>query len=338
MALDEFEQLVVEAADSDLKRSPLLRTAIYDVVKKEKTLDPKLVRDVLQLTRKLHAEYALPKDASQAPTAGDLLTAERLTRKLVSWTAALRTEEFRSNIPPFRTVDEAARYIEQTNERDLVIWRRGSAERSRAYDEIQRLADKHRIKIAFWAHHLLYQRSDSAHAKVVSPVPNTFLEKLARQTERLAENTGVSQDVLVAHVLTGLRPVLPRVRESRVKKVFTLPGEEQLGSRWETLTFFSADLTYKEFRQAYNGVREYMGSKRTKGFKYKDIVTLRLVEEEMGGPPQKAKMKFWQEAQRRYDSDYPGEITTPDGMKRRYDRLCKKLSIDPAAGGALTKI
>jgi hypothetical protein len=44
------------------------------------------------------------------------------------------------------------------------------------------------------------------------------------------------------------------------------------------------------------------------------------------------------ETQRRYDTDYPGEITTPDGMKRRYGRLCKKMGIDPATGGALAKI
>src|SRR5215212_6170913 len=101
MTVEEFKQLVVDAADSDLRESPFLRTALWDVVTEKKQLDPKLVRDVFQLARKLHTEYALPKDVNLAPTSTDLLIGERLTRKLTSWVAALRIEEFRSNAPPF---------------------------------------------------------------------------------------------------------------------------------------------------------------------------------------------------------------------------------------------
>ena len=86
------------------------------------------------------------------------------------------------------------------------------------------------------------------------------------------------------YVLIGLRPVRPRVWSTQAGRSVKLPGGEHLSTRWKTVTFFAADLTYKEVRDSYVAIRRYIGGRETKGLKLVGVEFWRLVEYERGGP------------------------------------------------------
>lgn len=161
----------------------------------------------------------------------------------------------------------------------------------------------------------------------------SFLYKLARDTERIAKHTGLTQDVLALYVLTGLYPVRPRVWATQVRRSVQLPGGEHISTRWETLTLFAADLTDKDFRNAYAGVRQYVGAKGTKGLELEDVEFWQLVDHKLGGPPSGhgTKTPFWKEAQHRWNSEYAAKdknythFTRWESVRAKYKSLAGRL-------------
>jgi hypothetical protein len=107
--------------------------------------------------------------------------------------------------------------------------------------------------------------------KSVGTVPNTFLEKLALETDEFSKKMGLAADALVAHILTGLNPMIPRVRSVRTEKPVRLPNRQICSVRWETIIFYAADLSYKEVRHLYNDVRDYVGGKGTKTLTFEEL-------------------------------------------------------------------
>jgi hypothetical protein len=262
---------------------------------------------------------------SLAPTPTDYLAGELLVAKLTPWTETLREDIFGRGDPPFETVAEAADWIERTSEADLVPWREKGWERGRAREEIKRLADEHGIEIAFKNTNLPYQKPSSEWVGVVPTVPRTSLMKLALETQRVAKYTGLPQDALVAHVLTGVRLAAPRMRISKPQHMLPLPNGEQVFARWATVTFFARDLAYEEYRQAYNTIREHVGGKGTEGIGYRDLTFWWLMQE-MDAPPQNSKTAFWKEGLRRWKQLYPH--AKPDrweGVRKKYFDLRNRL-------------
>jgi hypothetical protein len=122
---------------------------------------------------------------------------------------------------------------------------------------------------------------------------------LSCETKDVAGRTDFTEDTLVVHVLTGLKPVLPRIWLSQ-------PGGPHLSRRYATVTFNAADLGFKELRALYNELREYLGGKGKEGLSLEDWEFWKLIED-MGGPPTKwgTKTQFWKEVQQRWNRDRP---------------------------------
>jgi hypothetical protein len=74
---------------------------------------------------------------------------------------------------------------------------------------------------------------------------------------------GLAADALVAHILTGLNPTIPRARSVRTEKPVRLPNGQTFQVCWETVTFYAADLSYEEVRHLYSDVCDYVGGKGT---------------------------------------------------------------------------
>ena len=148
----------------------------------------------------------------------------------------------------------------------------------------------------------------------------------------MAVNTGFAAGALVVHVLTGQKPLLPRVRETRRYQTFALPNGEHLARRSVTLTFDTADLTFNELRALYNDIRDYLGGKGTEGLTTEDMEFWRLVES-LEGPPTKwgKKGKFWEEVRQRWNRDHQDKgytvYTTVRGTQSKYESLRKRLGI-----------
>jgi hypothetical protein len=112
------------------------------------------------------------------------------------------------------------------------------------------------------------------------------------------------------------------------------PGGEYVSTRCETVAFFAADLTYRDLRSAYADIREFVGGKGTKGLKLEEAEFWRLVDYELGGPPQKHREKtgFWEEALHRWNSEYAAntrsytEYTRWESVRRKYESLARRLA------------
>ncbi len=72
-------------------------------------------------------------------------------------------------------------------------------------------------------------------------VQGTYLYRLAKDTRRIATRTGLPQDALVVHVLTGLRPIRFRGRLATRESSYTLPSGEQIRINEATVTFYARD-------------------------------------------------------------------------------------------------
>ncbi len=109
---------------------------------------------------------------------------------------------------------------------------------------------------------------------------------------------------------------------------YTLPSGEQIGVNEATVTFRARDLTDKELRTVYNAVRGHVGGKGTKGIEDEDVNLWELVQD-LGGPPREhgSKGRFWETVQARWNREHPDEepYTTPNGVKRRYESILKRL-------------
>jgi hypothetical protein len=152
--------------------------------------------------------------------------------------------------------------------------------------------------------------------------PGTFLELLAQETDRVAKKTAFRPEVLTGFVLTGLQPMISRVRIRKTSEGCRIPGD-MIPCQSVTLEFYTADVTYDEVRTLYAEIREYFGAADKEGLSWPEFDFISLVES-MGGPPEEGKVRFWEEVQRRW-KEMPVSRHSPLGSWRaarnKYARL-----------------
>lgn len=326
--MDEIEQAArskLHESDKELANSHYLDAAIYRTLKERRPGDTsdKLAARAAQLAREL-------RDGGQSvelrQTATDRIFGDALIRALAPKVAEIRESKFGNQEPPCANVEKAVTWIEQRSAEDLKEWRAKSEQRSKAHDEIQRLADEHLIELSFKSTLLPYQVPYDEHVKWTPAVPGTYLYDLAKETDRIAKRTGLPQDALVVHVLTGLKPVRSRVRVTERESHYTLPSGEQMHVNEAAVTFRALDLNDEELRSIYRMVKGHVGGKGTEALDDKDEYLWTLVQD-MGGPPRMhgTKGPFWRTVQDKMNSEYPGAYTTWEGVKARYNRIVKRL-------------
>ena len=329
----DFELSVRQAAP-ELAGHPALESVLEGAKTGKRPLYPYMIREVVSLARRLAKEYRLPKEATDSgssvafrPTAGDYFLGKLLVGGLSPWVVRLREEGFSSQEPPFEDEGKAADWIEHTSSADLERWKTHRAERSGAREKIHELAREAGYRIKLDVVFLRYGRPHDDHVKRVGTVPNTFLEKLALETEKFSKKTGLTPDALVAHILVGLNPMIPRVRSVRTENWVRLPNGQTFPIRWETLTFYAADLSYEEVRHLYSEVRDYVGGKGTKTLTFEELEYLELVED-MGGPPRERKSDFWKNVLQEWKRKHPNE--PPNSWKsaqEKFSGLKKRLPL-----------
>jgi len=310
-----------------LKGSPLLGSAIYHVLKvgSRNRSDDELDRQVIDRLENLHRKYTVTQGLRPTPT--DMLLGEALTRALAPQVEELRRERFGHIDPPFSTMEEAADWIEQSSEAELVRWREKGKQRGRALEKIERLAQEHLIELDFKSTLLPYQKPGDEHVKSAPAIPRTYLHKLARETASMAKHTGLSQGALVTHVLTGLKPLRSRAQMKTTRNVYWVPSGEQITVNEATVVFRAQDLTEKELRSVYKNVREHVGGKGTRSLEHKDVEIWTLVQE-LGGPPQQhgSKGLFWNKVLERWNSENPDEpYTSTNWAKNHYFKAAERL-------------
>src|SRR5215211_4711420 len=258
------------------------------------------------------------------------LVSKALTKRLEPWARRLREEgDFGGSEAPFPEDEAAAAdWIEEQSAADRKRWTRGRSSKIDARQEIMRLAELAGLDVDLRPRLLTYGRPDEKQVRNMPVFPGTYLDRLAQETNRVAENTAFQPDTLTGYVLTGLQPLISRVRITKMRRICHLP-KDNLPSRWVTLRFNTGDVTNDEVRSLYAEIRAFFGAKNAERLTWPEAAFLSLVDD-MGGPPEYGKTHFWGEVLRRWKEDpvaQYSELNSWRAARQKYERLDGRTNI-----------
>ncbi len=263
-----------------------------------------------------------PREFVSSPDAAFLSKA--FASRLEPWAKELREECFDGcpDAPFPGDLAAAADWIEAQVAVDRERWMRNDASRLDADKEIRRLADLAGLVVKPLSRFLKYVRPDYAMGQDAPAFPDTVLDRLARETYRVSERTAFQPETLTGFVLTGLQPMISRVRIKKHSGSCRIPGDF-LPSRSVTLTFNAADLSYDEVRALYAEIREFFGVADKERLSWPAFDFISLVDS-MGGPPGQNKTRFWKEVLRRWEEE-PASKYSPlsswRAARNKFERL-----------------
>jgi len=238
-----------------------------------------------------------PRELGLSPDAAFLSKA--LAKRLEPWAEELREEGFGKPCAPFPgDLMAAAEWIEMQSKTDREQWQRQSVSIPDAQRELERLAGIAGLVVRIEVRYVDYIRPDVEHRQMAGAFPGTFLERLAQETDHVAEKTAFRPEVLTGFVLTGLQPMISRVRIRKTEGGCTIPGDS-IPCRSVTLEFYAADVSYEEVRTLHAEIREFFGAADKERLSWPEFDFISLVDS-MGGPPEQGKTRFWEEVQRRW--------------------------------------
>jgi hypothetical protein len=278
--------------------------------------------------RKRVSAKALGGELRELGTSPDAaFISKALGKRLEPWAEELREEGFGNPRAPFpEDPTAAAEWIETQSKTDREQWQRRSVSIDDAMDvalrEIERLVGLTGLMVRIEPRLLEYIRPHVGYRQMVRVFPDTFLERLAQETDRVAKKTAFRPEVLTGFVLTGLQPMISRARIRKTQGGGKIPGDS-IPCRSVTLEFYTADVTYDEVRTLYAEIREFFCAADKEGLSWPEFDFISLVDS-MGGPPEQGKTRFWEEVQRRW-KEMPASRHSPLGSWRaarnKYARL-----------------
>ena len=250
-----------------------------------------------------------------------------LGKRLEPWAEELREEGFGNPRAPFpEDPTAAAEWIERQSKTDREQWQRRSASvadaMADAQREMERLVGLTGLMVRIEERFVEYIRPDVGYRQMARVFPDTFLERLADETDRVAKKTAFRPEVLTGFVLTGLQPMISRARIRTTHESCRIPGDF-IPCQSVTLEFYTADVTYDEVRTLYAEIREFFGATDKEGLSWPEFDFISLVDS-MGGPPEQGKTRFWEEVQRRWKG-MPASRHSPlsswQAARNKYARL-----------------
>jgi hypothetical protein len=271
---------------------------------------------------------ALGSESRELGTSPDAaFVSKALGKRLEPWAEELREEGFGNPRAPFpEDPRAAAEWIEMQSKTDREQWQRRSVSiddaMADALREIERLVGLTGLMVRIEPRHLEYIRPHEGYRQMVRVFPDTFLERLAQETDRVAKKTAFRPGVLTGFVLTGVQPMISRGRIRKTHDSCRIPGDF-IPCQSVTLEFYTADVTYDEVRTLYAEIREFFGVADKERLSWPEFDFISLVDG-MGGPPERGKTRFWEEVQRRW-KEMPASRHSPLGSWRaarnKYARL-----------------
>src|SRR5215210_8188516 len=263
MTPPEFRELV--GAFSNLgEDNDFVRAAVEREAEERRELDQKRIQAVAEDARRRAAGWvrALAKEGGEtrglSPDAAFISMA--LAKRLRPWAEELREEGFGKPCAPFpKDPMAAAEWIEMQIKKDREQWQRQSVSIPDAQRELERLAGIAGLVVRIEVRYVDYIRPDVEHRQMAGAFPGTFLERLAQETDHVAEKTAFRPEVLTGFVLTGLQPMISRVRIRKTEGGCTIPGDS-IPCRSVTLEFYAADISYEEVRTLHAEIREFFGA------------------------------------------------------------------------------
>ena len=254
-----------------------------------------------------------------------LITSEYILDLIRSDLEAARRKIFGSPEPPFTDYERAVAWLEGKAQKKKAD-KKGKRALDRVYREwvdkawqLQKLTTLSVVP-KLERKTITYLKPGEKWTQVV-PVdrgsPLAILEDFIRKA---ALRTGFSQPALVLHVLTPIRPVLPRWRWSYKPPI---PNFSSVGRF--TVEILAQNVTWKDMQLIYRTINRELGRSKATLLDETDQVMLGIVKG-LGGEPHKGKMLFWQSV---YEECKRQGVTTLGSMhaaRIRHKRLMRKIA------------
>ncbi len=154
---------------------------------------------------------------------------------------------------------------------------------------------------------------------------NPKLKTFHKAVEKMSKATGFEEYALTIYVLTGLKPLLPRMKVVPMIQWAELPDNQYINRKYVLITLNATDLTYKELKLVYDRYRSSLNIKKKKPIS-KDQFELFQMVVDKNGPPKKKATHFWNDLLKEWNN-IPGKkiYKTWEGVYRVYNRIIKTL-------------
>ncbi len=322
--------------EKHLRDNPLLDSALLYALENRKG-DSSPVNLALNRLRQLDRDWPVqPRGEAQSPTT----PADRLTSEALEDSFALRAEVLRREVvgskPLFPNSEDAAAWIEESLAQSEHEHYRSSAgggeeERRRDFEEATRLVNKHGLYLTPTLARLSYL-GKGGQRKDVIVLPNALLFELAKSTESFADSSGVPQQDVVDHVLTGSKMIRPRYSttftDGWIRKNPVDRGEGFLTTTHATVRFSAKDINERDVRDVQKQVHAEVTGRGKKGFLKPSHLRVWQLVQARGGPPREhgTKGRFWEailaDLQSEQPAPEPGEkykIDSARGVEKAYE-------------------
>lgn len=340
------ESVKAEIEEPWLRESPYLDTAIIDVLESgPRTATGELPAVcVVGRLRELHRENETPENETQERTPGreerraqatNLITNAEVVQAISPEVKKLREKRFGSPDPPFTNMADAAAWVEEDSAADRK--RHAGSSAAHALKKIRKLQRQHEFleEVRIKAVELPYQRPGEDHMRSVHTSPQTYSRLLANRTSFIARYTGLPQDALVMHVLTGFEPERRRVSVKTTESSYApYPGGPQLHTKHVQVSFYVRDLSEKQLRDIYNSVRGHITGLNRKAHVEESQARIYELVHEHDGPWRKDWKHGGKEdllravladAQSEGLTHSRGVYATTKGIEKAYDAARKRL-------------
>ena len=254
-----------------------------------------------------------------------LITSEYVLELIRPEVEAVRRKLFGSPEPPFKKYQEAVAWLERElrrkgqNRRLEQVFDRSYRKWERQAWRLQRLTTKCIVSPSLKARTITYVKPGDEWTHSVAVRLGTRLAVLEDFLRKAEKRTGFSQPVLVMHVLTPIRAVLPRWTLSYTPPV----GEYKPGGLF-TVKILAQTVSWEDMRSIYQAINRTIGRSKASILDETDQVLLGVMKR-LGDIPARGKMKYWQRVAEECRRQGARSLRTGHAARMRFERLRRKL-------------
>lgn len=255
----------------------------------------------------------------------DILTSEFLLNKITPHVEEVRKKIFGSPKAPFDW-NGAVEWIENEAKKPGKNKVNIKELKNKLKKLSKELSENYKF-LTLSARSLPYQKKNDEWLHRVN-VNGPKLFHLENETRSMAKAAGFSQPALVIHVLTGIKPLVPRVDINTSLLLHKLSEQETLSRREINLKIRAKDFTFRELQRIYRMIRKEITLEKGKTLKQKHLRIYNFIRE-LGKPPSRGELgywKFWNNAQKKWNEKYPDdEYKSWQGIRKTYESTMTEL-------------
>lgn len=155
----------------------------------------------------------------------------------------------------------------------------------------------------------------------------TPLGRLKSAAEKLAKNTGWQEAQGVIHILTGRIPLLPSARiRAHLKNLKTSAG--WVSHRYASATIFDSNPSAKVIKQIHADMRKLLDVKYKKRVDDDQRELIKFVEEHSAGVKCDTAEEFWKILAQLWTESGRGKPLKGASFQKRYQRNCRKFGVE----------